>query len=265
MVVQAQLYPESLCFPFSGLQDCMVNNLVSGFGTDFCFALQESQQQNLFLQPQSSQNFGFDCNNKGAGPSSSSQSTCDSFLSMALAQHLDACHLEIQRQENERLRSALQEQRRHQLAILLKNVESKAISLMRQKEEDLAQARKKMMELETCLRKALMERESWQRVAGEKEAMVIDLSNTLEQVRERLVLGSSTKGQDTESFCCGSCDREQEDPLKKMACKGCNSRASCILFLPCKHLCSCNFCEAFLPSCPVCESPKEGSMEVFWV
>lgn len=117
--------------------------------------------------------------------------------------------------QNERLRSALQDQRRQQLAILLKNAETKASYLMRQKEEDLAQARKKTMELETCLRKAQMERESWQRQAGENEAMVVELSNTLEQVRETLVLGSSSRGQDTESFCCGSCDREQEDPPKK--------------------------------------------------
>lgn len=100
MAVQAQMYSESLCLPLSGLQDCMVNNPVSGFEADFCFAFQDSQQQNLFLQSQSSQNFGFYCYNKGAGPSSSSsQSTCNSFPSMALSQSLDAHHLEIQRQE----------------------------------------------------------------------------------------------------------------------------------------------------------------------
>lgn len=169
--------------------------------------------------------------------------------------------------QNERLRSALQEQRRKQLGILLKSVESKAMSLMKQKEEDLAQATKKTMELEACLKKAQIERETWQRVAGENEAMIMDLSNTLEQVRERLFL-DSTRGQDTdESSCCGSCEKEQEDnSTKKMACcKGCNSRASCVLFLPCRHLCSCKFCEAFLAYCPVCDSVKEGSMEVFWV
>ncbi|KAJ9186427.1 hypothetical protein P3X46_002000 [Hevea brasiliensis] len=277
MVVQAQLYSESLSLPFSGLQDYMVNNLVSEFEADLCFGFQESQQQNLFLLPQSSQHFGFDCNNRGAVPSSScsSQLTCDSFLLMDLFQSLDPRHLEIQRQEldcilqlqNERLRSALQEQTRQQLAILLKSVESKAISLMRQKEEDLARATRETMELEACLRKAEMERESWQRVAGENEAMVIDLSNTLEQVRERLFLGS-TRSQDTESFSCHSCEGEQEEDnsTKKMACcKVCNSRASCVLFLPCRHLCSCKFCEASLAYCPICESVKEGSMEVLWV
>ncbi|EEF52758.1 probable BOI-related E3 ubiquitin-protein ligase 2 [Ricinus communis] len=273
MAVQAQfMYPESLGIPMFSLQDWAVSNPAEA---DFSFGLQESQQQNLFLQQQSSQNFGFDCNRGAwfASPPPSS-STCDSFL--ALSQSLYANYLEMQRQEvdcilqfqHERLRSALQEQRKQQFAVLLKSVKSKAISLMRQKEEDLAKAAKKKMELEACLERAQMETESWQRLARENEAMVIDLSNTLEQVKERMVLSSNSRGQDTESSCCGSCKKEQEAediPRKRMVCKGCSSRASSVLFLPCRHLCSCKFCEAFFSSCPVCESAKEGSMEVFWV
>lgn len=159
----------------------------------------------------------------------------------------------------------MQERRKQQLAILLKSVESKALSLMRQKEEDLAQARKKSIELEACLRKAQMESESWQRLARENETMIVDLSNTLEQVRERLVMVNN-RCQDAESFCQGSCKREQEEECqKKIACKRCNFRNSCVLFLPCRHLCSCKSCEAFLGSCPVCNSVKEASMDIFWV
>ncbi|XVF35933.1 hypothetical protein REPUB_Repub19eG0014500 [Reevesia pubescens] len=218
---------------------------------------------------------------------------------MALSQSLDA-QLDMQRQEldcilqlqvlvllkiflflflsgkkqNERLRSALREQSKRQLAILLKNMESKALYLMRQKEEDLVKATKKTMELEASLRKAEMECESWQKLAKANEAMVMDLNNTLEQVRESLVLFSST-AEDAESLICGSCDRDQQGELvkeetsnttnKKMNCKHCNSRSSCVLFLPCRHLCSCKCCEAFLDSCPVCKSVIEASMKVFWV
>jgi E3 ubiquitin-protein ligase BOI-like protein len=164
----------------------------------------------------------------------------------------------------ERLRFALQQQRKQQLGIILKSVESKVSSLIRQNEEDLAQATKKTMELEFCLRKVEQESEQWQRLAREKEAVVVDLSNTLERIRERLVT-TSNKVQDAESFCCGSCDIEQVESQKKVVCKGCNSRTSCVIFLPCRHLCSCKSCEAFLGSCPVCKSVKEASMEVFWV
>ncbi|CAK7346151.1 unnamed protein product [Dovyalis caffra] len=269
MAVQAQLYPERLgLLPVCGLQDCMFNNPVLGLEADFGFAFQEPQQQNLFLEQQNSQNFGFDCN---IGGSSSSSTTCDSSFSTSLSQYLDV-QLDMQRREvdcmlqlqAERLRSALQQQRKQQLGIVLKSVESKVVSLIRQKDEYLAQATKKNMELEVCLRKVELESEQWQRVAREKESMVVDLRNTLEQLGERLVMASN-KVQDAESSCCGSCDREQDqESQKKMVCKGCNSRGSCIIFLPCRHLCSCNSCEAFLGSCPVCKSVKEASMEVFW-
>ncbi|BBG94794.1 GDSL-like Lipase/Acylhydrolase superfamily protein [Prunus dulcis] len=164
---------------------------------------------------------------------------------------------------------------RHELDCILQLQNEK----LRQKEEHLAQATKRAIELQDCLRKAEMESETWQRMAKANETMVIDLNNTLEQVRERLVFVSN-EAEDAES-CCGSCDRGGhrdndrvamlqehrvvEEKGKKLACKNCNTRRSCVLFLPCRHLCSCKSCEPFLGSCPVCESTKEASMEVFLV
>ncbi|KAI9201282.1 hypothetical protein LWI28_021102 [Acer negundo] len=290
MAVQAQLFPENLGYILppsvcGGVQDWTTINPVpataaAAFGSD------PPQQQPLFgghhLQ-QSNQSFGFDCNIKGLSSSSSSTSTggCGGggnifISSMAMSRSLDA-QLELQRQEidyflqiqSERLRSVLQEQRKKQLIVMLKSLESKAVNLMRQKEEDLFQARNKTMELEACLREAEIESETWQRLARENEAMVVDLSNTLQQVRERLVLVSNT-AEDAESSFCGSCDddhhkQQQQQEMMMIACKRCNSRGSCVLFLPCRHLCSCKHCEPFLVSCPVCKSAKEASMEVFWV
>lgn len=159
----------------------------------------------------------------------------------------------------------MQEQRKQDLAVLLSNVESKTTSLIRRKEEDLAQATMRTMELQECLKKAEMESETWQRIARANEAMVTDLNNTLEQVRERLVLVGNT-AEDAASFC-GSCDQQEavKRSSRKITCKRCYSRSSCVLFLPCRHLCSCKNCEAFLGSCPVCNAVKEGSIEVFLV
>lgn len=163
----------------------------------------------------------------------------------------------------------MQEQKKQELAVLLSNFESKTVSLIRRKEEELAQARMRTMELEEWLKKAEMESETWQRLARANEATVTDLNNTLEQVRERLVSVSHT-ADDAASFC-GSCEREDrgQEAVKrssrKMNCKSCYSRSSCVLFLPCRHLCSCKYCEAFLGSCPVCNAVKEGSIEVFLV
>ncbi|KAF9683167.1 hypothetical protein SADUNF_Sadunf05G0184300 [Salix dunnii] len=273
MAVQAQLYPERIgVLPLCGIQDCLLKNPVSGLEPDLGFVFQETRQQNLFLEHHNPQNFGFDCNIGGGGGGAASSTTRDSSLSMSLSQYLDV-QLDMQRREVDymlqfqagRLRYALQQQRKQQLGIILKSVESRGSFLMRQKEEDLARATKKTMELEVCLRKVELESEQCKRVAREKEAMVVDLSNSLKQIKGRLAMASN-EVPDAESFCCGSCDKEQDqESHNRMVCRGCNSRSSCIIFLPCRHLCSCKSCEPYLGSCPVCKSVKQASMEVFWV
>ncbi|TYI42883.1 hypothetical protein ES332_A01G129500v1 [Gossypium tomentosum] len=256
MAVQAQLCREKMGvpLPMCGLQDWMVNPAPAAAP----FQAGSSLQDVPFHPQQNAQNL----------------------VPMAVSQPIDA-QLEIQRQEidcflqlrNERLRYVLREQRKQQQTILLKSMESKALYLMKRKEEELARATKKKMELEACLRKLEMESESWQRLAKANEAKVMDLNKRLEQVRESLIWVSSS-AEDEESIYYGSCDRDEEerdnniqeeDSKKKMACKHCNTRSSYVLFLPCRHLCSCNSCEAFLVACPVCGSVKEASIKVYWV
>jgi E3 ubiquitin-protein ligase BOI-like protein len=75
------------------MQDCFFNNPVSGLEPGLGFVFQETQQQSLFLEHHSSQNFGFDCNIGAA-----SSTTRDSSLSMSLSQYLDV-QLDMQRRE----------------------------------------------------------------------------------------------------------------------------------------------------------------------
>ncbi|ONI32343.1 hypothetical protein PRUPE_1G362300 [Prunus persica] len=297
MAVQApQLYssenlglPTTMTTMSTGLQQDWSMQLNPVSGLDDIFSSFPSPQPlhdhfHLRQAPQSQNTIDIDCCNQLGV--SVAPSTFNCFLPTPFSEALGA-QLDLQRHEldcilqlqNEKLRFALQEQRKQQLAALLRNLESRTLSLIRQKEEHLAQATKRAIELQDCLRKAEMESETWQRMAKANETMVIDLNNTLEQVRERLVFVSN-EAEDAES-CCGSCDRGGhrdndrvamlqehrvvEEKGKKLACKNCNTRRSCVLFLPCRHLCSCKSCEPFLGSCPVCESTKEASMEVFLV
>jgi len=187
--------------------------------------------------------------------------------------------------QNERLKLALQEQRNQQLALMLKKVEEKATILLRQKDEEIANARNRTMELEEFTRKMEVESQAWQRQAAENEAMVVSLSNKLEQLREQACCLTSSIGlEDAEScfrgdeYPCNRGNKEEEDEeetgessretgerkkkkMMMMVCRVCDSRNACILFLPCRHLCSCKACEAFLDSCPVCKSPKRATIE----
>ncbi|CAH2076720.1 unnamed protein product [Thlaspi arvense] len=183
---------------------------------------------------------------------------------------LDA-HMEKQKQEidqfiklqNERLRYVLQEQRKQEMEMILRKMETKALVLMRQKEEEMSRALSKNMELEDLLRKMEMENQTWQRMARDNEAMVATLNSTLEQVRERAATcHNDAATAEDEGSCCGG----DILPAKKASssCWNCGSNGETrVLFLPCRHLCCCTDCEASLVLCPICNTPKKNRIEAF--
>ena len=179
----------------------------------------------------------------------------------------------------------LQEQRKQLVAVLVKKIESKASIFLRQKDEEILKATNKTMELQNLLKKLEMDNQAWQRMAQENEAMVMSLNNTLEQLREQASYCFNNGVDDAESCCevnregmiteenrgfegLVAADHGQEQDEErtrkmstKMVCICCNTRSTCILFLPCRHLCSCKDCAAFLDSCPVCRTAKKASIE----
>ncbi|EXC16574.1 putative E3 ubiquitin-protein ligase MGRN1 [Morus notabilis] len=272
MAIQAQLYQENLGFPLCGSQDWTVDIGNNGCGAfnfnQFSFGSQQKNhhhhhqdQQQIFIQEL--QNL----------QQKNDKFLHDNTLSMAYSQRI-AEQAEKQRQEvdqyiklhNESLRLMLQEQRKQLMTTLIKKIEPKLLALLRDKDEEIALAAKRTMELEDLLRKLESENQAWQRVAQEKEAMVVSLNNSLEQAREMASFCPSNGAEDAESCCDFGMENRGEEETRGgkqsvMVCKACNSRNSCVLLLPCRHLCSCKACEAFLDSCPVCRTPKKASIE----
>lgn len=159
----------------------------------------------------------------------------------------------------------MQEKTRQQ-AVLLRRYESKIMSLMRQRDEDLEVARNRSIELQNFLVKAEMEAQEWQRKAMDNEAMVIDLNNRLVEVRDGKASICTGGAHGVESFCESSsreCRIQEDQQLIKIACKWCKARSLCVVFFPCRHLCSCTACASLLQLCPICESVKDGCIEVF--
>ncbi|KAG2703140.1 hypothetical protein I3843_06G115600 [Carya illinoinensis] len=287
MAIQAQMYSENLGFQLCGSQDWIMDNGCGGVGglNHFGYNPQQKQQlpqqhlQQLQNQQQRNQNLSFE-NGYLASAMKNNTNAVTFNCHLPIMQHSQsiASQFESQRQEidqyiriqNERLRLVLQEQRNQHVAGLLKKIESKTSVLLRQKDEEIAKAVNRTMELEVFLRRLEAENQAWQRVAQENEAMVASLNNTLEQVLERSPCGINNGAEDAESCC--DVDRnpeqyEEEEEEKQnreglyMLCKSCNIRGSCVLFLPCRHLCSCKACEALLDSCPVCGIAKKASIE----
>ncbi|XP_022763046.1 probable BOI-related E3 ubiquitin-protein ligase 3 [Durio zibethinus] len=299
MAIQAQLYSDNIGFPLSGSQDWIENGCggVGGFN-QFCFSLQQKsqlqqlQQQQQFQQLQNqqprNQSLYFDnslvpspLKNNNNSNNRESMMYCQSTVSQVENQRHEIDQFITS--QNERLRLLLQEQRKQQAAVMVNKIESKASLLLRQKDEEIAKATNKTMELQNLLKKLEMENQAWQIVAQENEAMVLSLNNAIEQLRER-ASSCFNNGVDDAESCCEvnregmeteenrgfaglvadqGQEQDEERPRKMMTmvCKCCNSRSSCVLFLPCRHLCSCKDCAAFLDSCPVCRTAKKACIE----
>ncbi|KAL8172119.1 hypothetical protein V2J09_023923 [Rumex salicifolius] len=175
--------------------------------------------------------------------------------------------------QNERLRSAIQQQSKKQMAALLSSIESNALARVRKTEQDLARVARRTRELEECIKKTEMEAEVWKRMAMENEATVLGLNNMLVQARERLKWAESNGGPAQDAESVWECDWAQNSETaledcgvgtRRMVCKGCETQRSSVLFLPCKHLCACRQCGRVLGRCPVCKSVKQGTIEVFY-
>ncbi|KAB2091829.1 hypothetical protein ES319_A03G221300v1 [Gossypium barbadense] len=162
---------------------------------------------------------------------------------------------EFIKSQDERLRLLLQEQRNQQVSTMVKKLESKASFL----EEEITKAKNRTMELQILMNKLEMENQTWQRVAQENEAMVVSLNNMLQQLQQQL-----DNGVDDAGSCCEETEENRGFGVVErtmMVCRCCDSRNSCVLFLPCRHLCTCKDCAAFLDCCPVCRTIKKASIE----
>ncbi|KAL2329053.1 hypothetical protein Fmac_022480 [Flemingia macrophylla] len=180
--------------------------------------------------------------------------------------------------QNEELRHMLQEYGKQQVRALLKKLESFSLHILRKKDEEIAQAAKKKLELEAYLRRLEAENMKWQKMAQENETMALSLYKTLERMTEGgYFLNNGVVASDALSFCdeTGGKEEMQEEATRKkrveccgefeeirMLCKSCHSRRSCFLFLPCRHLSCCKVCNSFIEACPVCRTPKKATIEL---
>ncbi|KAL4575465.1 hypothetical protein LXL04_022309 [Taraxacum kok-saghyz] len=263
MAVQAQCYSDlyqNNSMGFANLpQDwvLMTGSSVFGIGDENRALCSYEQQQDQRLLE--SMNSASDYHNLVMSSSNSRRNGMIGFQNLSSElerQRLEMdCFLHFQ---NEKLKAVLNEESRRRDLIMMQGYESKMKAIMEAKDDVLNTAANRTRELQNCLLMAEKDAKDWERKAIETEAMVTDLNRKLYEARER-------NNEDAESVCNGGNnddERERErEKKKKMACKVCHVRSSCVLLLPCRHLCSCRGCEGLLMFCPVCETVKNGSLE----
>ncbi|KAL9296340.1 hypothetical protein ACSQ67_022236 [Phaseolus vulgaris] len=281
MAIQAQWYPNNSASPFWNNGHCAAAGFMD---SGISFQHKHQQQQQL-----AEQHLGELCNG--------TQGTVDPNIRACSSEVLNSPMFAIQfekqweeidqyiKSEDEKLRYMIKEHGKQQVIALLKKLETRSVHVLRGKDEEIAQAMKRRVELEEYLRRLEAENSRWQRLAQEKENMALSLYKTLEEMTESgNFLNNGAVANDAVS-CCGETggieETEEEAMAEKglecggvneleqitrrggvMLCKSCHSRSSCFLFLPCRHLSSCKVCNTFLEACPVCSTPKKATIEL---
>ncbi|XP_061361183.1 probable BOI-related E3 ubiquitin-protein ligase 3 [Gastrolobium bilobum] len=88
---------------------------------------------------------------------------------------------------------------------------------------------------------------------------------------------NNVKGWRTLAVCAGAKDKDEGEEVgggvgysignssrssSSRLCRNCGKVESCMLILPCRHLCLCTVCGSTLHTCPVCKSYKTASVHV---
>nr|GEY75920.1 hypothetical protein [Tanacetum cinerariifolium] len=145
------------------------------------------------------------------------------------------CFLHFQ---NEKLKAVLNEETRRRETILMQTYESKMKAILDAKDEVLTTATNRTLELQNYLLMAEKESKNWEKQTLANEAMVNDLNKKLNQLAR-----NKKHEEDAESICNGGHDHNDDGRHEKMVCKMCHVRSTCMLMLPCRHLCCCRACE----------------------
>ncbi|XP_027926091.1 probable BOI-related E3 ubiquitin-protein ligase 3 [Vigna unguiculata] len=208
-------------------------------------------------------------------------------------QQLDIEHLIMQRME--KVRIEIDQKRKRQARRIIEAIEAGVIKKLKAKEEEIEKIGKLNWALEEKVKSLCMENQIWRDLAQTNEATANALRCNLEQVlaqREMVDDGAAAALMDDAQSCCGSTGEDGERKKEvgwrtiisgcagvkdkkdggfgKMMigesngrfCRHCGKEESCVLILPCRHMCLCTVCGSTLHICPICKSFKTASVHV---
>lgn len=220
------------------------------------------------------------------------------FLGEDISLQIQQQQLEIDRfiaQHTDKVRMEIEERRKRNSRRIIAAVEEGIMKRLRAKEEEIEKIGKLNWALEEKVKSLCVENQIWRDVAQTNEATANALRSNLEQVlaqvqddehRYRAAAGRVDEAAvliDDAQSCCGSNFEEggerkvEQEQVRgndecssyskisngsSMGCRNCRKEESCVLLLPCRHLCLCTVCASSVNICPICKSPKNASVHV---
>lgn len=173
--------------------------------------------------------------------------------------------------QEEKILKGVMELRQRQTVSFLNAIEKGVSRKLHEKEIELENMNRKNKELMERIKQVTVEVQSWHYKAKYNESVVNFLRSNLQQ--------AIAQGATNVKEGCG--DSEVDDAAsytnvnhlgavdisgvmkKPINCRACKVREVSVLLLPCRHLCMCKECEAFIELCPVCSVMKTASVQVY--
>ncbi|MFS7985055.1 putative transcription factor C2H2 family [Helianthus anomalus] len=211
------------------------------------------------------------------------------FLGEDISMQIQQQQLEIDQfiaHQTDKVRIDIEERRKRNSRRLIAAVEENISNRLRAKEEEIMKIAKLNWALEEKVKSLCVENQIWRELAQTNEATANALRSNLKQVLEHVVHDeyrhrnttaacvddAAALAEDAQS-CCESnnednqinddcCTSNNNKNNNNRLCKKCGKDESCVLLLPCRHLCLCTVCASSVNICPVCKSTKNISVHV---
>ncbi|KAL9673149.1 hypothetical protein QQ045_029402 [Rhodiola kirilowii] len=172
--------------------------------------------------------------------------------------------------QNERLRLQVREKTKRQTIELLQNLNHQATELLQHKDAQIQLANQKTMELQANINRAQSDLDAWKIRADSGKAIAHNLRKASNRAARRQQMlqsqarlnpqldnnNSNVAGAEAEAVAVAEVESVGSNTVAalsaRFACKVCGQRESCMVMVPCCHLCCCKACVDFVSLCPVC-------------
>ncbi|KAL3698465.1 hypothetical protein R1sor_012541 [Riccia sorocarpa] len=222
--------------------------------------------------------------NSASSPSTSGRSEVTSLLfsvgeelSSQLVQQKEELD-QLFKTQTEQARQFLEEKRLRHSRALISTIEESVARKLREKDLEVEKVKRRNAELEEHARKVNLEIHFWQSKLKTCEAQVLTLRSNLKQAQQAVQLSREQSKEgcgDSEADDAASCHhgdlgdpqalgfRNNKDLKEQRTCRVCRSNEVSMLLLPCRHLCLCKDCEGRVSNCPLCQLPKNASLQIY--
>lgn len=141
---------------------------------------------------------------------------------------------------------------------LVRNYVSRLLGLIQEKEQAVTTVLRANSILQRLVADTQAQLNACQEKIVDKEATVASLNQRLAMIQMSHQMMIANEGD------AGSSSSDITKEMLDKNCQMCRKRPSCVLIVPCNHLCCCLACKALLHICPVCATVKQSTVEVSW-